>query len=64
MHIVKVTASNSSKVFFQLVCPKNGCARPLGNSDIWNFFDGIYYVIWHFLRAYQLKNTLYNIHKH
>ena len=33
--------------FFQLVCPKNGCARPLGNSDIWNFFDGIYYVIWH-----------------
>ena len=22
-------------------------ARPLGNSDTWNFFDGVYNVIWH-----------------
>ena len=27
-----------SRVFFQLLRPKNDCARPLGNSDIWNLF--------------------------
>ena len=33
---------------FLLVCPKNEkSARFLGKSDTSNFFDGIFYVIWH-----------------
>ena len=31
---------NVQGVFFLLDCPKS--ARPLGNSDTWNFFEGIY----------------------
>ena len=46
----------STACLFQLFCPKS--ARSLGNSDTKNFFDGIYYIIWHLelLGEEQLRN--------
>ena len=50
------------RVVFYWSAQKRLSVKPLGNSDTWNFFDGIYYVILT-LRTYKggtiKKTTLY-----
>ena len=47
-------------VFFFTGPPKKQLsARPLGNSDTENFFDAIYYLIWH---PVEFKVVLINTH--